>query len=75
MPLRHVWPGLQCLPHPPQFVGSVRTSTHWSLHALVSPPQAQAPLRQAVVESQALPQEPQFFGSVDRSAHAPAQVV
>jgi hypothetical protein len=75
VPLRHASPGLHVLPHPPQFVGSVRTSTHWSLHSFVSLPQAHAPSKHAVDEPQAWLHEPQLFGSVERSAQAPLQLV
>jgi hypothetical protein len=57
-------PGLQALPQPPQFFGSLSTSTQALLQSLVSPPHAQAALRHEAPAPHDFPQPPQLEGSV-----------
>ena len=68
-PLVHVSPGLQAVPHVPQRVVLLLTSTHApSQHATVEPAQAmplhlQTPPSQVSPSGHVLPQPPQFCGS------------
>lgn len=73
MPFVQFCPGMQALPQPPQFFGSVSTSMQALLQSLVSPPQPQAPLRHEAPAPQDFPQPPQFEGSVAVSVHVEPQ--
>jgi hypothetical protein len=70
VPFEQLWPGLQTLPQPPQFLGSSNTLTQALSQEFVSPPQPQPPLRQEAPAPHSWPQPPQFEGSLLVSAQA-----
>jgi hypothetical protein len=67
------WNAAHAFPHPPQFAGSVRTSTHAPLQSFVSEPHTQVPDWQMAPWPHAFPQVPQLVGSIDVSVHRPPQ--
>ena len=75
VPLTQLVPGAHAFPHPPQFLGSVSTSTHTPLQALLSGPQAQCAPTQIAPAVHCLPHAPQLLGSTAVSTHAPPHTV
>jgi hypothetical protein len=65
--------GWHCFPQPPQFRGSVRTSTHWPPQRFVSLLHEHAPFVQAVEGPHATLQSPQCAGSPARSTQKPVE--
>jgi hypothetical protein len=64
LPATHMLPPPQRLPQPPQFLGSVWVSVHWTPQRVSPPPQVHAPARQLAPVPHALLHIPQLEGSV-----------
>jgi hypothetical protein len=80
VPLTHVVPLVQTVPHEPQLLLSVARFTHvlphrvWpDGHSFPPPPLRQRPFTQVLPEPQTRLHEPQLFGSVFRSTQTPRQ--
>ncbi len=64
VPPPHVPSAPQLLRQVPQFVGSVRVSTHWPPHAVSPAGQLQTPATHVVAPAHCVWHVPQFMGSV-----------
>ena len=69
-PFTQKWNGAQAFPHPPQFLGSVSTSTQRPSHAFVSGQQTHFPAMQLEPDAQAFPHSPQWEGFVEVSVQS-----
>jgi hypothetical protein len=72
-PREHLCPPTHDLPQPPQFPGSLWSSTHVPAHDIRPPAHAQVPDAQTVPPPHASPQAPQLSLLLLRSMHAPPQ--
>jgi hypothetical protein len=59
-PLEHTWLCGQAVPHAPQCLGSLASSTHWPEHMLWPDGQAHLPPAQCCPAGQWWPQAPQW---------------
>jgi hypothetical protein len=77
-PAEHECAWHTAIPHWPQLLGSLLTSTHWPLHRMMLGPPVQLhwpPAPHVPAGPQSLPHWPQLRGSVARSTHAPLHII
>lgn len=72
-PPAHDCPGVQALPHEPQFAALLIVLTHTPLHVVFPAGQPQTPAAQACPPAQTFVQKPQLVGSVARTAQLELQ--
>lgn len=70
-PLMHICPARHSLPQPPQFIGSLETSTQPVAQVMSPGSHVQAPLMQVAPTKQPLPHTPQLASSTAGSTHTP----